>query len=54
MAVTSSSSSQPPAASQPGHFKRLWTYLRPELSSFILAMVAMGVVAATEGSSPRW
>ncbi|MHA6830907.1 lipid A export permease/ATP-binding protein MsbA [Ralstonia pseudosolanacearum] len=53
MAVTSSSSSQPPAASQPGHFKRLWTYLRPELSSFILAMVAMGVVAATEGIIPK-
>lgn len=33
--------------------KRLWTYLRPELTAFILAMVAMGVVAATEGIIPK-
>ena len=33
--------------------KRLWGYLRPELTAFILAMVAMGVVAATEGIIPK-
>src|SRR5579875_1353384 len=33
--------------------KRLWTYLRPELTAFILSMVAMGVVAATEGIIPK-
>jgi len=33
--------------------KRLWGYLRPEMTAFILSMVAMGVVAATEGIIPK-
>ncbi|MFC4418623.1 lipid A export permease/ATP-binding protein MsbA [Cupriavidus pampae] len=33
--------------------RRVWTYLRPELRTFIIAILAMGVVAASEGIIPK-
>jgi len=41
------------SASSKPLLKRLWGYLRPEMTAFILSMVAMGVVAATEGIIPK-
>jgi subfamily B ATP-binding cassette protein MsbA len=52
MAVTDSSKTASQAPT-PNNLKRLWGYLRPELTAFILSMVAMGVVAATEGIIPK-
>ncbi|CAJ0776813.1 Lipid A export ATP-binding/permease protein MsbA [Ralstonia condita] len=52
MAVTDSSKTASQAPT-PNNLKRLWGYLRPELTAFILSMIAMGVVAATEGIIPK-
>jgi len=51
-AVSIQAKSDHSASSKP-LLKRLWGYLRPEMTAFILSMVAMGVVAATEGIIPK-
>lgn len=44
---------QPVVPHESDTLKRVWSYLRPEMRVFITAILAMGVVAASEGIIPK-